>query len=332
MRDTLDRPLQALRISVTDRCNFRCPYCMPKEVFPRDHAFLPKDAVLTFEEIERLARVFLGLGVKKIRLTGGEPLLRRGLPDLVARLKALPGLRTLALTTNGSLLEGMAGPLRAAGLDRITVSLDSLDPVRFRSLSDTEVPLEQVLAGIAAAQAAGFVHTKLNCVLQRGVNEDDVLPLAEFARNRDLELRFIEYMDVGTANGWRMERVVPAAEVVARIGAVWPLEPMKHGLHCVADHHRYCDGKGVVGVIASVTAPFCKGCDRGRLSAEGTFFPCLFAHEGLDLRGHLRVGADDATLEALVRNRWEARDDRYSELRTEATGPRPRVEMFRMGG
>jgi len=332
VRDTLHRPLSALRISVTDRCNFRCPYCMPREAFPADHAFLPREAVLTFEEIERLAGIFVALGVRKIRLTGGEPLLRRDLPDLVARLKALPPLQALALTTNGSLLEGLAGPLKAAGLDRITVSLDSLDPERFRRLSDTEVPLNRVLAGLKAAKAQGFVHTKLNCVLQRGANEADVLPLAAFAREEGLELRFIEYMDVGTANGWRLDRVVPAAEVVARIADVWPLEPLPFGPHCVAQHFRYRDGGGVVGAIASVTAPFCRGCDRGRLSSEGRFFTCLFAHDGLDLKGHLRAGADDATLAALIRNRWEARDDRYSELRTAATGPRPRVEMFRMGG
>ncbi len=305
---------------------------MPREVFPPDHAFLPREAVLTFEEIERLAGIFLGLGVRKIRLTGGEPLLRKGLPDLVARLKALPGLHTLALTTNGSLLEGLARPLKEAGLDRITVSLDTLDPVRFRQLSDTEVPLERVLAGIQGAQDSGFEHTKLNCVVQRGQNEDEVLALAAFARERGLELRFIEYMDVGTANGWCLDHVVPASELQARIHVEWPLEPLVHGAHCVAEHHRYLDGKGVVGFIASVTAPFCKGCDRGRLSSEGRFFTCLFAHEGLDLRGHLKAGADDATLAALIRNRWEAREDRYSELRTEQTGPRPRVEMFRMGG
>jgi GTP 3',8-cyclase len=330
--DTLQRPLSALRLSVTDRCNFRCPYCMPREAFEGEHPFLPREEILHFEEMERLVGIFLSLGVDKVRLTGGEPTLRKGLPDLVARLRALPGLRTLALTTNGTSLEALAEPLRRAGLDRITVSLDSLDPERFGRLADTPFPVARVLAGIDAAIDAGFPPPKLNCVLQRGRNEADILPLAAYARERGLTLRFIEFMDVGTVNGWNLERVVPATEVARILDGAWGLEHLPAGPHCVAQHWRYRDGRGQVGLIASVTAPFCQGCDRARLSAEGGLFTCLFAHGGLDLRAHLRAGADDDTLRALIRRYWQAREDRYSELRSVQSAPPPRMEMFRLGG
>ncbi len=331
-RDLLNRPLNALRLSVTDRCNFRCPYCMPRETHPLDHAFLPREAILTFEEMERLVRIFVTLGVRKLRFTGGEPTLRKGLPDLVARLRGVEGLGTLALTTNGSLLTSLALPLKQAGLDRLTISLDSLDPQRFAELADAPIPVSRVLEGIEAAQSAGFHHLKLNCVLQRGVNEDDILPLAAFAREQGLELRFIEFMDVGNTNGWKLDRVVPAAEVVRRLHETWGLEPLEAGPHCVAQHWRYRDGKGVVGCIASVTQPFCQGCDRARLSADGHLFTCLFAPEGLDLLAHLRSGATEDTLRALVLHRWSHREDRYSERRSEATPGLPRPEMWRLGG
>lgn len=331
--DRLHRPLGALRISVTDRCNFRCSYCMPREAFGPDHPFLPKDQVLSFEEIERLARVFLSLGVRKIRLTGGEPLLRRELPDLIARLVALPGLEDLAMTTNGGLLAELAGDLRRSGLRRLTLSLDTLRPDRFRQLCDTTIPLAKVLSGLDAAVAAGFPPPKLNCVLQKGVNDDEVEELAAFARERGHTLRFIEFMDVGTTNGWRLDAVVPSEAVRARLQARWPLEPVAESPDGrVAERWRYLDGRGEVGFIASVTAPFCGGCDRARLSAEGRLYTCLFAAEGLDLRGYLRAGHTDAEVAAVLGAFWGRREDRYSELRTAATPARARVEMSRMGG
>ena len=331
--DRLHRPLGALRISVTDRCNFRCTYCMPREAFGPDHPFLPKGEILSFEEIERLARVFIGLGVRKIRLTGGEPLLRRDLPVLIARLAALPGLEDLAMTTNGGLLSELAPALRQAGLHRLTLSLDTLRPERFRELCDTTIPLAKVLAGLEAAVAAGFPPPKLNCVLQRGINDDEVEALAAFARERGHTLRFIEFMDVGTTNGWKLDAVVPAAEVRARLASHWPLAPVEESPDGrVAERWRYQDGRGEVGFIASVTAPFCGGCDRARLSAEGRLYACLFAAEGLDLRGYLRAGHGDAEVAAVLEAFWARREDRYSERRTAATPSAPRVEMSRMGG
>ena len=330
--DTLGRPLRALRMSVTDRCNFRCTYCMPREVFGPDHPFLPREALLSFEELTRLARIFTGLGVSKIRLTGGEPLLRRELPSLVRMLDGVPGLEDLALTTNGALLPEAAAPLRSAGLKRITVSLDTLRPDRFRALSDTPVPLSQVLAGIEAARTAGFGSLKLNCVLQRGVNDDEILDLAAFAREGGHLLRFIEFMDVGTTNGWRMDSVVTASEVHRVLHAAWPLEPVEGPIGAVARTWRYRDGRGEVGLIASVTAPFCQGCDRARLSAEGRLYTCLFASEGLDLRSFLRNGHGDADLAALLGSRWTRRDDRYSERRRGDTPGQPKVEMSHIGG
>jgi cyclic pyranopterin phosphate synthase len=342
--DLRRRPLKALRISVTDRCNFRCRYCMPREVFgaatagePHDHehgpAFLPKEEILHFEELERLAAVFIRLGVEKLRLTGGEPLLRHGLPDLIRRLRALPGLKDLALTTNGALLVEMAGALKEAGLQRLTVSLDTLDPARFRSLNDTTVPLEKVLLGLEAAKAAGFAPLKLNCVLQKGVNDGEALDLLAFARARGYILRFIEFMDVGTLNGWRLDAVLPAEALLQRIRARWAVEPVPEPIEGrVAERWRFSDGSGEFGVVASVTAPFCGGCDRARLSAEGRLFTCLFGREGLDLKTALRHGASDADLEALIGARWKRRDDHYSEIRTEETARRRKVEMFHIGG
>jgi cyclic pyranopterin phosphate synthase len=331
--DTLSRPLQALRVSVTDRCNFRCPYCMPREAFGEGFRFLEREEILSFEEILRLARIFAGLGVRKVRLTGGEPLLRRDLPRLVAMLKTVPDLREVTLTSNGSLLAALARPLREAGLDRLTVSLDSLDPQRFQTTSDSTVPLERVLEGLEAARSAGFSGIKLNCVLRRGVNEADILPLAGFAREHGYHLRFIEFMDVGTCNGWRLDAVVPASEVAATLSRRWPLERVwKAAPDCVAQHWRYLDGAGELGLIASVTEPFCAGCDRARLSADGCLYTCLFAAEGMDLKGFLRGGASDADLAALLTARWKRRDDRYSELRSERTCGLPRPEMFHLGG
>jgi len=330
--DTLGRPLKALRLSVTDRCNFRCGYCMPRESFGPDYAFLPREALLTFEEITRLVRVFTGTGVTKVRFTGGEPLLRRELPALVQMVAALPGLEDLALTTNGVLLPELAQELRSAGLRRLTVSLDTLRADRFQTLSDTDLSLSRVFAGLAAARAAGFGPIKLNCVLQRGVNEDEILDLAAFAREQGHRLRFIEFMDVGTTNGWRMEAVVPAAEVQRILHAKWPLESIPGPLGSVAREWRYRDGQGEVGLIASVTAPFCQGCDRARLSADGHLYTCLFAGSGLDLKGFLRSGHGDPDLAALLTSHWKRRTDRYSELRHADTTGLPRIEMSRIGG
>ncbi|MBK8726809.1 MAG: GTP 3',8-cyclase MoaA [Holophagaceae bacterium] len=339
--DARHRPLKALRISVTDRCNFRCRYCMPRELFGAsdvgegEHgaAFLPKGEILHFEELERVARIFVALGVDKLRLTGGEPLLRQDLPDLVARLRRLDGLKDLALTTNGALLKELANPLKAAGLDRLTVSLDTLDPAKFARLNDTTVPLPRVLEGIEAARAAGFAPLKLNCVLQKGVNYDEILDLLQFAKDRGLVLRFIEFMDVGTLNGWKLDAVVPAAEVLATIRTRWAIEPVAEPLAGrVAERWKFSDGSGEFGVIASVSAPFCSGCDRARLSAEGKLYTCLFGSEGLDLKTALRNGASDADLSALLRVKWSRRDDHYSEIRTQETARNRKVEMFHIGG
>jgi cyclic pyranopterin phosphate synthase len=339
--DTLGRPLHDLRISVTDRCNFRCTYCMPREVYGRDFAFLPRAELLTFEEITRLTRLLVADGVAKVRLTGGEPLLRRDLDRLVAMLAALPGVADLALTTNGSLLARHAAALAGAGLRRLTVSLDALDDATFRRLNDVDFPVARVLAGIAAAEAAGLAPLKINMVVRRGVNEHSVLPMARHFRERGHVLRFIEYMDVGHTNGWRMDDVVPAREVVAMIDAELPLvalPPRYRGE--VATRWRYRHGGGEIGVIASVSQPFCGDCTRLRLTADGQLYTCLFGNHGHDLRGPLRAGASDDDLRARVRAIWAARDDRYSELRTRATvsgralptiDP-ARVEMSRIGG
>ncbi|MGH3131167.1 MAG: GTP 3',8-cyclase MoaA [Gaiellaceae bacterium] len=329
--DRLRRPLRDLRISVTDRCNFRCVYCMPKEVYGRDHAFLDRRELLTFEELERLARVFAALGVEKIRLTGGEPLLRRDLDRLVELLARIPGL-DLTLTTNGSLLPQKARALAGAGLRRVTVSLDSLDDDVFRAMNDVDFPVERVLAGIDAASAAGL-PVKVNTVVKRGVNDDGLLDLARAFRGTGHVLRFIEYMDVGHTNGWRLDDVVPAAEIVRTIDAEFPLEPVEAGYRGeVASRWRYRDGAGEIGVIASVTQPFCGDCTRARISAEGRLYTCLFAVRGHDLRALVRGGATDDELSAAIGRIWGARTDRYSELRSAETVDLPKVEMSYIGG
>jgi GTP 3',8-cyclase len=329
--DRLGRPLRDLRISVTDRCNFRCVYCMPKEVFGLEHRFLPRSELLTFEEIERLARAFAALGVEKIRITGGEPLLRRDLEHLIALLARIDGL-DLTLTTNGALLPQKAQALADAGLRRITVSLDSLDDDVFRAMNDVDFPVGRVLAGIDAAAAAGL-PVKVNVVVKRGLNDDSIVELARHFRGTGHTVRFIEYMDVGHTNGWRMDDVVPAAEIVAAIDREHPLEPVDPSYRGeVARRWRYRDGAGEVGVIASVTQPFCGDCTRARISAEGKLYTCLFAVRGHDLRALVRGGAGDAELEAALAAVWGRRTDRYSELRSAATDDLPKVEMSYIGG
>jgi cyclic pyranopterin phosphate synthase len=335
--DTLGRALRDLRISVTDRCNFRCTYCMPREIFGRDYEFLPRDQVLTFEEIERLARIFVGLGVEKLRITGGEPLVRRDLPDLIAMLAALRrpdgGIPDLTLTTNGAALRALARSLADAGLGRVTVSLDSLDDAVFGAMNGIEFPVDRVLDGIAAAGEAGLTPIKINMVVRRGINESSILPMARWARDAGLILRFIEYMDVGHSNGWRLDEVVPAAELVEMIGREWPIEPADPSYRGeVADRWRYTDGGGEFGVIASVTQPFCRDCTRARVSADGKIYTCLFAVDGRDARAVLRSGVSDAELSAFVESIWARRGDRYSELRSAATTTLPKIEMFTMGG
>jgi cyclic pyranopterin phosphate synthase len=332
-RDRLGRPLRDLRVSVTDRCNFRCTYCMPREVFGRDFAFLPRTDLLTFEEIARLVSLFIAEGVEKIRLTGGEPLVRAGLERLVAMLAPLPGLRDLTLTTNGSLLAAKARALRDAGLQRVTVSLDSLDDDVFGRMNDAGFPVASVLAGIDAAAAAGLAPIKINMVVRRGVNEDSVVPMARHFRDQGHILRFIEYMDVGHSNGWRLDEVMPADEIVARIDAEMPLEAVPPNYPGeVASRWRYRDGGGEVGVIASVSQPFCGDCTRARITAEGGFYTCLFGVRSHDLRALLRDGSTDGHIQAAIRGVWTARADRYSELRSDATRNMPRVEMSHIGG
>ena len=329
----MSRPLRDLRVSVTDRCSFRCTYCMPKEVFGRDFAFLPAGHLLSFEEITRLAKIFVGLGVEKIRLTGGEPLVRRDLESLVAMLSPMPGLADLTLTTNGALLPKKALTLKDAGLDRITVSLDSLDNAVFGAVNGVAFPVERVLDGIAAAQEAGLTPLKINMVVQRGVNEDSILPMAHRFHGTGCVLRFIEYMDVGTTNGWQLADVVSEAEIIQRVSAEMPLEAITPNYPGeVARRYRYADGGGEIGVIASVTRPFCGDCTRARLSAEGKLYTCLFASNGFDLRALLRGGVSDGEIGSAVRGLWSARTDRYSEQRTEETTRRPKVEMSHIGG
>lgn len=335
MSDRLRRPLRDLRVSITDRCNFRCTYCMPRDRFGPDHQFLPRAELLSFEEITRTVRVLAGLGVRKIRLTGGEPLVRRDVPDLVAMLAAVDGVDDLAMTTNASLLAPVAADLRAAGLSRLTVSLDALDDNVFRAMSDTNISVRHVLDGIAAAQRAGFGAIKVNAVVRRGVNEDQIVPLARHGREHGLIVRFIEFMDVGTTNGWKMDEVVPSADVIARIGAAFPIEPLDPNYTGeVAERWRYLDGAGEVGVISSVSQPFCATCTRARLSAIGELYTCLFAGAGTDVRAWLRDPAvDDDTLRERLAGIWLRRTDRYSELRTRATAGRAsKVEMSYIGG
>ena len=333
--DRRGRPLHDLRISVIDRCNFRCPYCMPEDQYPHDHAFLSKQERLRFEEIERMARVFASLGVRKLRLTGGEPLLRRDLPTLVRMLADIPQVEDLALTTNGVLLPRFAQALRDAGLQRLTVSLDSLDADTFREFSGGRGEVAEVLAGIAAAEHAGFTRIKINCVVLRGANDTHVLDLIEHFRGSGHIVRFIEYMDVGTVNGWQAERVVTSAELLERIAARWPLAPLARNYAGeVAERYAFADGAGEIGFISAVSQPFCGDCTRARLSADGRLYTCLFAASGHDLRGPLRAGASDAQLAELIAQRWGARGDRYSELRAEirAQGGGEKVQMYTIGG
>jgi cyclic pyranopterin phosphate synthase len=330
--DKLQRPLRDLRISVTDRCNFRCVYCMPKDAFGREHAFLGRDQLLSFEEIARLARIFSSLGVKKVRITGGEPLLRRDLERLVGMLASIPGL-DLTMTTNGSLLAEKARALREAGLRRVTVSLDSLDDDVFRAMNDVDFPVERVLSGIEAAARVGLAPIKINAVVRRGMNEHTLLPLARHFRGTGHVVRFIEYMDVGHSNGWRLDHVVPADEILSMIDAEMPIEPAEPSYRGeVASRWRYRDGSGEIGVIGSVTQPFCQGCSRARLSAEGQLFNCLFATSGQDLRGLLRGGGSDGDLAGAISGVWSGRQDRYSEIRSAQTAGPPRIEMSYLGG
>ena len=333
LADRLGRALRDLRISVTDRCNFRCVYCMPKEVFDAAYSFLPHAELLTFEEIVRMARIFRALGTEKIRLTGGEPLLRKGIDRLVAMLReALPGV-DLTLTTNGSALKSRAGALRAAGLDRITVSLDSLDEKTFRAMNDADFPVAKVLEGIDAAAAAGLSPIKVNMVVKRGINDHHVVNMARHFRGSSHIVRFIEFMDVGSTNGWRMDDVIPSAEVVRRIDAHFPLEPAEANYRGeVAERWRYLDGQGEIGVISSVTEAFCSSCSRARLSTDGQLYTCLFAQRGYDLKRLIRGGADDAEITQAVCAIWQRRDDRYSEIRTAETARERKVEMSFIGG
>ncbi|MCA9314617.1 MAG: GTP 3',8-cyclase MoaA [Planctomycetes bacterium] len=334
LTDTFGRPLRDLRISVTDRCNFRCSYCMPKDVFGPDHAFLPREAVLTYEEVERFARLAVGLGVRKLRITGGEPLLRRDVHLLVQSLASIEGVEDLALTTNGAALATQAPRLAEAGLHRVTVSLDALDDALFRRMNDMDFPVARVLEGIDAATAAGLGPVKVNMVVQRGINEDQIVPMAQWFRGRGVILRFIEFMDVGTTNGWSREQVVGAEEIIERLEAAGlgleTLPATEEGE--VARRYAYADGEGEIGVIASVTRPFCRTCTRLRLSADGRLFTCLFATQGFDLKSLMRRGASDEDLRTALTSLWGARTDRWSEIRAASSRPDDRIEMSYIGG
>ena len=331
--DTLGRPVRDLRISVTDRCNFRCTYCMPKEIFNHEHEFLARGALLSFEEIDRVARSFVRHGVRKLRLTGGEPLLRKGIEDLVAKLALIPDLNDVTLTTNGASLGRKAQDLAAAGLRRVTVSLDSLDDAVFRAMNDVGFGVQGVLDGIAAAAEAGLGPIKINMVVKRGVNDGSILEMARHFKGSGHTLRFIEYMDVGTTNGWRLDDVVPARDIVAMLDREFGIEPVDPSYRGeVAQRWRYRDRTGEVGVITSVTQPFCSDCTRARLSAEGAVYTCLFATRGTDLRAVLRAGASDEALDAVVSGLWTNRADRYSETRSSQTVGLHKVEMSYLGG
>ena len=332
--DKFERPFRDLRISVTDRCNFRCTYCMPAEIYGERYEFIPKTELLTFEEITRLTRIFVGLGAVKVRLTGGEPLVRNELENLVAQLSRIEGVNDLTLTTNGYLLPQKAQVLKDAGLQRVTISLDTLDDEVFRRMNGRGFGTQKVLEGIAAAERVGFHPIKINAVVQRGVNDHAIVDLARYFKERGHILRFIEYMDVGNRNGWKLDQVVSAEEIVAMIDAEMPLEPVEGNYRGeVALRYRYRDGGGEIGIIASVTKPFCGDCTRLRLSPEGKIYTCLFASVGTDFRGPLRRGASDQELEALFTGVWRRRDDRYSEERAALTEPlRDKVEMYHIGG
>lgn len=334
LTDVFQRPLRDLRISVTDRCNFRCTYCMPRDIFGADYPFLAREALLTFEEIARLATLFVALGVRKIRLTGGEPLLRVNLDRLIEMLSTIPGLEDLAVTTNGSLLSAqMARSLKEAGLRRVTISLDSLDDQVFQSMNDVSFPVQKVLAAVEAASQAGLNPVKINMVVKRGVNDDSIIQMARHFRGTGHIVRFIEFMDVGTANGWRLDEVVGADEIVAALNSEWPLTPIppEHPGE-VATRYRYADNQGEIGIISSVTYAFCGSCNRARLSSDGKLFTCLFGSDGFDLRRRLRDGASDDELLQVLTSVWSNRQDRYSELRSQENSNSKKVEMFHIGG
>jgi len=334
--DTMGRPLKDLRISVTDRCNFRCTYCMPAEIFGESYKFLPKDEILSFEEIARLARIFVEFGVNKLRITGGEPLLRTDLHILIAMLTRMPGLEDLTLTTNAYLLPQQAQQLKDAGLQRITISLDTLDDEVFKEMNGRGISIDRVLQGIDAAAAVGLAPIKINAVVQKGVNDHTVVDLARYFKNSGHIVRFIEYMDVGNRNGWKWDQVVPAAEIIQRIDAEMPLEPVDSNYPGeVANRYRYRDGQGEIGVISSVSQPFCANCTRSRLSTDGKLYTCLFANTGISLRDEMRAGASDDDLKNLIARIWTRRTDRYSEERTELAALQnapAKVEMYQIGG
>ena len=332
--DRLNRPIRDLRVSITDRCNFRCVYCMPKEFFGSNHAFLERNKLLTFEEIENAVRAFVANGVKKVRITGGEPMVRRNLVDLIAQLSQIPGVDDLSMTTNASLLTlDAAKNLYAAGLRRITISLDAIDNDVFSAINDVKFPVDRVLSGIENARTAGMSPIKVNMVVARGMNEHEILPMVKQFKNTDVILRFIEFMDVGNTNDWQMDKVITAREILETIQQVYPISaasPTYRGE--VAKRWKYQDGSGEVGIISSVTEPFCGTCNRARLTAEGKVYTCLFATGGFDLREHIRADADVARLTELIRDLWSARADRYSELRSQAQVSLPKVEMSYVGG
>lgn len=332
--DSFDRPLMDLRISVTDRCNFRCQYCMPKEIFGNDYPFLSREELLTFEEITRFVNIIAPFGVRKIRLTGGEPLVRKDVEILVGMLREAHPDMELAMTTNGSILPHKAKALKKQGLDRVTISLDAIDDETFREMNDVDFPVGKVLEGIEAAENSNLNPIKINMVVKRGVNDDNIVPMAEYFREKGHILRFIEFMDVGTTNGWRMDDVVPAKEIVEKVHEVYPLEPMDANYHGeVANRWRYKDGKGEIGIIASVTQPFCGDCTRLRLSAPGELFTCLFATEGHDIKKLIRSDASDEEIGDFITSLWNRRDDRYSEIRTEqGSQDSDKVEMSYIGG
>ena len=331
--DTFNRPLRDLRVSVTDRCNFRCPYCMPAEIYGERYEFLPRDDLLTFEEITRIVGLSVELGVKKVRLTGGEPLVRQNIEQLVGMISNIDGIEDLAMTTNADLLAGMAHKLKNAGLQRITVSMDSIDDAVFQHMNGRGFGTAKVMAGISAAREAGFDPVKINAVIQRGVNEHTIVELASWCREQGHIPRFIEYMDVGTLNDWKLEQVLPAQEIVNIIGNVFPVKPIDQAYRGeVAKRYQYSDGKGEFGVISSVTQPFCGDCTRLRLSSEGQLITCLFADSGVDVRDPLRRGAADSEIRDIIGGSWEVREDRYSEIRTSMTQPRNKVEMYHIGG
>lgn len=332
-KDKLNRPLRDLRISVTDRCNFRCVYCMPKEIFGADFAFLPHDKLLTFEEITRLTKLFVQNGVEKLRITGGEPLLRKDIDILIKQLSDIEGVKDLAMTTNASLLRPRAERLKQAGLHRVSVSLDALDDAVFMAMNDVRFPVSKVLDGIKAAEDAGLTPIKINAVIKRGMNDDGILQMAEHFRNTGHILRFIEFMDVGNSNGWRLEDTVTTAEIFDIINAEWPLRPVNPNYEGeVANRYQYQDGAGEIGIIASISQPFCHGCTRSRLSAEGKLYTCLFSGLGHDFRDRLRSGQSDHDIDVFIKQIWGDRNDRYSELRTQQTNFQTKVEMSHIGG